>query len=159
MVQTLQLAWEDQGQRHPNNHIYSNQAKLTALTREINDLCQQVEAGEGQPAEGLDHIEQELQNHSLMLHPPPSPTPTEPVGQVIHQYMDILCTTQKQTNLTNSLLQDIAVFNEYDSTKLEEWLMYIETAADLTNESQAKLAKAKSRGLTYTLITEAINCD
>ena len=57
--------------------------------------------------------------------------------------MDTLCTTQKQTNLTNSLLQDIAVFNEYDSTKFEAWLMDIETAADLRNESGAKLAKAK----------------
>ena len=53
-----------------------------------------------------------------------------------------LCTTQKQMNLTNSLLQDIAVFNEYDSMKLEEWLTDIETAADLTNERWAKLSKA-----------------
>ena len=52
---------------------------------------------------------------------------------------------QMQMNLTNSLLLDIAVFNEYDSTKLEDWLMDIERAADLTNKSQAKLAKAKSR--------------
>ena len=42
---------------HPNDLIPSNQAKLTALTREINDLCQQVEAGEGQPAESWDCIE------------------------------------------------------------------------------------------------------
>ena len=35
----------------------------------------------------------------------------------------------------------------------------IETAADLTNESQAKFAKAKSRGLTHTLVTEVINSD
>ena len=70
-----------------------------------------------------------------------------------------MCTTQKQSNLTNSLLQDIAVFNEYDSTKLEDWLMDIETAADLTNGSQAKLAKAKSRGLTHTLVMEAINSE
>ena len=41
----------------------------------------------------------------------------------------------KQTRLTNSLLPDIAIFNQHDSTKLEEWLMDIETAADLTNES------------------------
>ena len=88
-----------------------------------------------------------------------TPTPTEPFGEVIHQYTDTLCTTQKQMNLTNSLLQDIAVFNEYDSTKFEEWLMDIETTADLTNESQAKLAKAKSRGLTHTLVTEVINSE
>ena len=37
--------------------------------------------------------------------------------------------------------------------------MDIETAADLTNKSQAKLAKAKSRGLMNTLVMEAINSD
>ena len=34
-----------------------NEAKLMALMREINDLCQQVEAAEGPPAESLDCIE------------------------------------------------------------------------------------------------------
>ena len=37
--------------------------------------------------------------------------------------------------------------------------MDIETAADLTSESQAKLAKAKSRGLRCMLVTEAINSE
>ena len=54
-----------------------------------------------------------------------------------------MCITQKQTNLTNSLLKDITVFNEYNSTKLEGWLTDIETVANLTNESWAELAKAK----------------
>ena len=79
--------------------------------------------------------------------------------EVICQYTDTFCTTQKQTTLTHSLVQDIAVFNKYYSTKLEDWLINIETAADLTNESQAKLAKAKLRGLTGTLVIEAINSD
>ena len=85
---------------HPDELISSNQAKLTALIREINDLPQQVEAGEGQPAESLDCIEWELQNPSLSLQPQPSstPTPTEPFGEVIHQYTDTLCTMHKQTN-------------------------------------------------------------
>ena len=123
---------------HLNELIPSNQAKLTALTREINDLCQWVETGEGQPTESLDSIEQELQNLSLTLQPQPLPTqkPTEPLREVICQYTNTLCTTQKQINLANSLQQNIAVFNQYDSTKLEDWLMDIETAADLTNESQ-----------------------
>ena len=64
-----------------------------------------------------------------------------------------------ETNLTNLLLQDITVFSEYDYTKLKEWLMDIETAADLTNESQAKLAKANSRVLTCILVMEAINSE
>ena len=37
--------------------------------------------------------------------------------------------------------------------------MDIEMAADLTNESRANLAKAKSRGLAHTLIMEAITLD
>ena len=37
--------------------------------------------------------------------------------------------------------------------------MDIETAYGLTNESQAKLAKAKLRGLTHTLVIEAITSD
>ena len=37
--------------------------------------------------------------------------------------------------------------------------MDIDTAVDLTSESQAKLAKVKSRGLTCTLVLEAINSE
>ena len=37
--------------------------------------------------------------------------------------------------------------------------MDIETTAYVTNKSQAKLAKAKLRGLTHTLVMEAINSD
>ena len=37
--------------------------------------------------------------------------------------------------------------------------MDLERATNLTSESWAKLAKAKSRGLTHTLVTEAINSD
>ena len=70
--------------------------------------------------------------------------------------MNTLCSAQKQTNLTSSQLQDIPVFNGHDTTHLEDWLVDIETAADLTTESRTKLAQAKSKGLTCTLITEAI---
>ena len=43
--------------------------------------------------------------------------------------------------------------------QVEEWPTDVETAADHTNESCAKLAKAKSRGLTHTLVTETINLE
>ena len=107
----------------------------------------------------MDCIECKLQKLPIALYPSHPPTPTEPFGEVIWQYTNTLCTTQKQTNLTNSLLQDIAVFNEHNSTTLEEWLTGIETAADLSNESRAKLAKVKLRELTCALVTEAINLD
>ena len=96
---------------------------------------------------------------TLGTQPTSTPTPTEPFWEVVCQYMYKLCTALKQTNLTNSLLQDVSVFNKHDSTKLEEWLADIKTAADLTSESWAKLAKAKSRGLTHMLVTEAINSE
>ena len=86
---------------------------------------------------------------SISLNPP---APTEPLGEVIRHYMNTLCSTQKQTNLTNSLLQDIYVFNGHDTTQLEDWLVDIETAADLTAEGRTKLAQATSKGLTCTLI-------
>ena len=105
-------------------------------------------------------IECEVQRLSISLN---TPAPTEPLGEVIRHYTNTLCSAQKQTNLGNSLLKDISVFNGHDATQLEDWLVDIETAADLTAEIRTKLAQAKSKGLTCTLITEAItsgkSCD
>ena len=128
---------------HPSDLVYGNQDRLTALTREINDLHQRVAAGEGQPAETLDCIQCELQNLSIAIHQPHPPAPAEPLTEVIQQYTDTLCTMQKESHFMNSLLQDISVFNEHDSTNLEDWLTDLEMAADLTSKSRAKLAKAK----------------
>ena len=141
---------------HPEDPVYNNQDRLTALAREIDDFCQRVAAGEVQAAETLDHIQCELQNLSIAIHYPQPPAPAEPFGEVLHQYTDTLCSTQKQSNLTNSLMQDMPVFNKHHSAKLEDWLIDIETATDLTSESRAGLAKVKSQGLTYTLVTEVI---
>ena len=73
----------------------NREADLNILTKEIHSLWQHVGAGEGQPAEGLDHIdhlEWELQTLSLTLSTQPSstPTPIEPFGEVVCQYMDTL---------------------------------------------------------------------
>ena len=88
-----------------------------------------------------------------MLNPP---APIEPLGDVIKHYMNTLCSAQKQTNLTNSLLQYITVLNGHHATQLEDWLVDKETATHLTAESRTKLAQAKSKGSTCTLISEAI---
>ena len=42
---------------HPEDLVYDNQDRLTALRRQINNLCQRVAAGGGQPVEILDHIQ------------------------------------------------------------------------------------------------------
>ena len=54
-------------------------------------------------------------------------------------------------------MQNITLFNENVSTKLEDWFLDIETAVDLTSKSRARLTKAKSQSLMCTLVTEAIS--
>ena len=75
---------------------------------------------------------------------------------MIRHYTNTLCSTQKQTYLTNSFLQEISIFDGHDTTQLEDWLVDIETAANLTDESRTKLVQDKSKGSMCTLITEAI---
>ena len=53
------------------------------------------------------------------------------------------------------MLQDIPTFDRQDSSKVEDWFMDIETAADILTESHTHLAEAKSPGLTCTLICKA----
>ena len=71
---------------------HNNPMNLTALTREVYDLHQQVQAGEGQPNENLNCIEHELQRLSISLH---LPAPTKPLGEVIRHYMNTLCSAKK----------------------------------------------------------------
>ena len=63
--------------------------------------------------------------------------------------------TERESNLTTTMLQDIPTFDGQDSSKLENWFMDIETAADLLTESHARLTKAKLCSLTHALICEA----
>ena len=73
---------------HPEDQVYNEEARLTALTRGINDLCQRVAAREGQPAEALDHIQQELQNLLIAIHQLQPSTLAEPFREVLCQYTD-----------------------------------------------------------------------
>ena len=98
--------------------------------------------------EAINHIEFELHRLSLALC---SSSPPEPLDDVLQQYTETLCSAQKQTTFAHTLIQDITTFNGSDSTQLGDWLVDIETTADLTYESRTKLAKAKSKGLTHTL--------
>ena len=75
---------------------------------------------------------------------------------MLDRYTETLCTAQKKTSLEISLLQDIPILKGQDSSQLEDWLTYIETASELTGRSRTKLAQAKSRGLVRILITKAL---
>ena len=112
-----------------------------------------VENAEGQPMEAIHHLECELPRFSPTLQPS---APPEPIDEVLQQYTETLCSAQKQTTFANTLIQDIPTFNRNDLAQLEDWLTDIETAANLTDKSRTKLTQAKSKGLTCTLITEAL---
>ena len=130
-----------------------NDTNLANLTWEIDDLCHRVQARGGQSMECLHYIEQELQRLTIAIH---ASAPSEPLNDVLRQYTDSSYSAQTQTNFKNTLLQDITIFTGNDATQLEDWLLDVETAAELSAESRTKLAQAKSRGLTCTLITEAL---
>ena len=103
--------------------------------------------------EAINHLECELHRLSPAFS---SSALLEPLDEVLQQYTETLCTAQKQTTFANTLIQDIPTFSGNDSTQLEDWLVDIETTADLTEESRTKLAQAKYKALTHTLITEAL---
>ena len=132
---------------------HENNTTLKGLTRNLDNLWHRVENAEGQPMEAIHHLECEL--HRLSLHLQPS-EPPEPLEEVLQQYTETLCSAQKKNTFTNTLIQDIPTFNRSDSAQLEDWLTDIETTANLTDESRTKLAQAKSKGLTHTLVMEAI---
>ena len=118
----------------------NNPTRPTAVTRELDDLCQRIKAEEEQPTESLHCIEQELQWLSISLN---SPTHTEPLGKVLKHYMNTLCS---QSHCYRIYL----IFTGHDTTLLEDWVVDIETAADLKMERRTKLPHAKSKGLRYT---------
>ena len=121
------------------------------LLCETAHLKQVIEDRDNDPREAINDLEQRLNRLTLTLHH--SDTPIE---NVLDRYTKTLCITQKKRSLESSLLQDIPILNGQDSSQLEDWLMDIETASELTGESRTKLAQAKSKGLVRTLISEAL---
>ena len=103
--------------------------------------------------EAINYIEHKLHRLSLVLH---SSAPLEPLDDILQQYTETLCSAQKQTTFANTLIQDIPTFNGSDSKQLEDWLVDIETTANLTDESRTKLAQAKPKHLTHIFITYAL---
>ena len=121
------------------------------LLCETAHLKQFVEDRDNEPREAIHNLEQRLNRLTLTLHHLDTP-----IENVLDRYTETLCTAQKKTSLESSLLQDIPILNGQVSSQLEDWLMDIETASELTGESRTKLAQAKSRGLVRTLISEAL---
>ena len=104
--------------------------------------------------DAISHLECKLNRLALTLHPSTLP---EPIGDVLQQFTDTLCAGKKKMSFVNTLFQDITIFNGNNSSQLENWLIDIETASELTSKSRTKLAQAKSRGLICKLMSEALS--
>ena len=78
----------------------------------------------------------------MVLQPTPQSS-EEPVHKIMQEYTDTLYATQKESNLTTTMLQDIPIFDGQDSSKLKDWFIDIETAADIWTDSHMHMAKAK----------------
>ena len=88
----------------------------------------------------LQHLTMMLQLHST------SQPSEEPVHKTMHVYMDTLHATQRKSNLTTIMLQDIPTYDGHDSSKLEDWFMDIEKTAYILTESHTCLTEAKLHG-------------
>ena len=124
---------------------------IRQLIHETASIKQFVEEKHNEPREAIHDLEQKLNELTLALH-----HQNTPIEKMLDRYTETLCTAQKKTSLESSLLQDIPILNGQVSSQLEDWLMDIETASELTGKSRTKLAQAKSRGLVRTLITKAL---
>ena len=134
------------------DNISEDENIIHKLLHETEHLKQVIEDRDNDPMEAIHELEKRLNRLTLTLH-----CSDDPIENVLDRYTKTLCTAQKKTSLESSLLQDIPILNGQDSSQLEDWLMDIETASELTGEIRTKLAQVKSKGLVRTLISEALN--
>ena len=87
-----------------------------------------LKSTECQPTDAIDCLECEIYRLSLALHPSALP---EPLDEVLQQYTETLCTAQKKSTFTNTLMQDITIYNGSDSSQLEDWSIDVETTTRL----------------------------
>ena len=97
----IQCNYQHEDMDNFENVEKENHTNLATLTQELDDLHHRVQAGEGQPTEALHHIECKLKKLSIALCPS---APPEPLDDVLQQYTETLCSAQKQTNFTNTLI-------------------------------------------------------
>ena len=119
-----------------------NSVKKTDTHHPLADLLEQFQQLKNQlaslksstpqstPTEELSQLTDKLQHLTMALQPAPQSS-EEPVDKFMQAYMDTLCATQRESNLTTTMFQDILTFDWQDSSKFEDRFMDIETTADI----------------------------
>ena len=138
------------------NNTYHSLAELLEQLWQLKDQFTSLKSHQSTPTAELPQLTDKLHHLTVMLQLHSAPQISkEPVHKTMQTYTDTLHSTQRESNLTTTMLQDIPIFDGQDSSNLEDWLMDIKTAADILTESHIYLAEAKSCGLTHMLIFEA----
>ena len=111
--------------------------------QQLKNQFESLEANTPQstPIEELSQLPNKPQHLSMVLQPTPQCS-EEPVQKTMQAYTDTLPATQRESNLTTTMLQDIPTFDGQYSSMLEDWFMDIETTASILAESQTCLAKS-----------------
>ena len=161
---SLDLVPQDRPMLERDNDSSDEYCEETDTCSPLADLLEQFQQRRNQfaslksntpqstPTEGLSQLTDKLQHLTIVLQPVLQSS-KEPVHKTMQAYKDTLCTAQRESNLTMTVLQDIPIFDGQDSSKLEDWFMDIETTTDILTEIHTCLAKSHS--LTVTLICKA----
>ena len=75
--------------------------------------CLKTNTHQSTPTEERSKLTDKLQHLTMMLQPAPKSS-EGPVHKTMHAYMDILHATQREPNLTTTMLQDIPTFDGKD---------------------------------------------
>ena len=98
-----------------------------------------------------------------MLQPCPTPRPIEEPLHIVYllcRNAQIPCAPHSEKKTSPCLhFKTCPHLMGWDSTKLKDWLTNLEMATDILKESWTHLTKAKSHGLTCTLICEALQTE
>ena len=79
----------------------THQAGLRDVTCKIEQLCQTIKANDNDPMDAISHLECKLNQSAITLF---TPTPAEPIGEVLSKYTNTLCIAQKKMSLESSSL-------------------------------------------------------
>ena len=84
---------------------------ILKLLQKTECLKQVIEDRDNDPREAINDLEQRLNRLTLTVC-----CSDTPIENVLDRYIETLCTAQKKTSLESSLLQDIPLLNEQDSS-------------------------------------------
>ena len=163
---TLDLMPQDHSVLEGDNDLSEEYCKETDTHHPLVDLLEQFQQLKNQYVSLKSNTPQSTSTeelllltdklkHLTMVLQPASQSSEYPVHNTMQAYTDTLHATQRESNLTTTMLHDILTFDGQDSLKLKDWFIDIKTTTDFLTESHTCLVEAKSCSLSHKLICKA----